>query len=140
MNFGSERLQRTFKNRQEIVYTDGKVPGTCAGMAAAAGALEESWVSNCNFTAPSPPIAGKPVLQQERPGCWKSLGDKDAVGDTQRWYSSARPVVTGWDSTRESDEPGNTWRWEKSWIMMDTNQDSLRTGQRFGLCKKADAC
>ena len=67
---------------------EGKVPGTAVAAVPclvpemvpetmpAAEALEESWISNYNFTAPSPPRAGKPVPHQEIPGCLKSLGIK----------------------------------------------------------------
>ena len=71
------------------MYRDGKFPGTCAGTkvavvpglapsartVAAAGAMEESWISNCNFAAPSPLRAGNVVPHQERPGYLKSLGE-----------------------------------------------------------------
>ena len=36
--------------------------------------------------------------------------NRDDVGDSQRWYTSAGTVDT---STREIEEPGNTWRREE---------------------------
>ena len=62
-------------------------------------------------------------------------GKADAVGDTQRWCSPARTVVTSQDLTREIGELGNTWRSEESWAVMDTGTDSLLTGQRVELCQ-----
>ena len=107
---------------------------------AATGALEESQISDCNFTVPSTPRAGEPVLHQVRPGCLSHWGDKDVVGDPQRWCSLAGTMVVSWDSTREIGELGDTWRWEKNWAVMDSDPESLWTGQRVGLCEKPGTC
>ena len=102
MKFGSQRFQKTLKNKGDcvgMVRSLGPMQGArlmqslawclVLRMAAATGALEESWISNCNFAAPFPPIAGRPVPHQDRPGCLKLLGE------IKRQCSPAGTVVTG---------------------------------------------
>ena len=51
-------------------------------------------------------------------------GNRDKVGDTQRWYKSAGTVDTG---TREIEVPHDTWKREELGSV-NPDSDSLLTG------------
>ena len=63
-------------------------------------------------------------------------GNKDEVGDTQRWCSITGTAGTSQVITRLMWELGDIWRKEKSWAMLDPDLDSLWFGQKIGLCEK----
>ena len=67
-------------------------------------------------------------------------GNKDKVGDTQGWCSSAETMDTSWVITRENGELGDAWRREKSWVVIDPGQDSLQSGWKVGLYEKPGTC
>ena len=90
--------------------------GPASGTMATVGALEERQISDCNFSAPSPPRSGKGSPAPGKIWMLEVAGRIKTQRETHsRWYSPAGTVVTGWDSTREVGEPGETWRQEKSW-------------------------
>ena len=59
-------------------------------------------------------------------------GNRDKVGETQRWYPSDGTVDT---STREN-RSQSTPREGRSWAVLDPDSDSLWTGWKVGLCEK----
>ena len=82
-------IRRLFRNSKLVPGTLARamtagVSGLAPGMAAAARILEESQISDYNFTALSPPRAGKSVPHQESPGCFKSLGRIKTQWETHR--------------------------------------------------------
>ena len=61
MKFGSQMLQRTLRRFCSLT---GRSPDPALETLAAAGALEESWFSDYNLAAPSPPRAGETWMLQ----------------------------------------------------------------------------
>ena len=92
-----------------LLWTPGLVTGTMA----AAGALEDSRISNCHSqTAPSQPREASPTSGE----IWmlKVTGGIKTQWETHsRWYYLAGAVVRAISTTREIGEPGDIWRWEK---------------------------
>ena len=67
-------------------------------------------------------------------------GNKDKVGDAQRWCSPTETVDAGWFITRKTGEPGDAWRRRTSWAVTDPDLDSLWSGWKVGLCERPGAC
>ena len=74
------------------------------------GACRRIWGRRLDHQLPSlPEQGGQPITRRET---WKlevTEGNREEMGDRQRWYISSGTVDTG---TREIEVPGDTWRRE----------------------------